>query len=166
MNTEDEYYPQWLARGVVLGEIPWEAGARTTMARFLAEFTLHDSCWISLVTDPAYEGAAVAVIRWDTFWTDGRVPFPGSVVAEWPILLIRFVRLDGLRFRGLERDIGGISRTISGAESSVAGDAARTEIADVFEGVVTLDHAPEVVVLCLDREKRLVPIPRVSPKSS
>ena len=157
----DDYYPAWLAPGLLHDNFAWEAGVRSTLPAFLAEYTLHDSSWIGLTTDPTYQGSATAVIRFDAFWTEGRVPFPGSLVAEWPILLIRFERLQSLAFVGLEQDIGGISRTITMAVSRElpGGGVHETVIEDVHGGQVTLRHAPPVTLLLFSREQQVLDLP-------
>lgn len=160
-DMSDDYYPSWLAPGMLADDFPWQAGVRTTLPTFLAEYTLHDSSWIALATDPAYAGSATAVIRFDAFWTEGRVQFPGSVVAEWPILLLHLERLVSLAFAGLDEDIGGISRTIAAADSREVNGTAlhETIVEDVHGGRVTLRHAPAVTLLLLDRERQVVPLP-------
>jgi hypothetical protein len=62
------------------------------MPHFLQEYTLHDSVWEGLWVAPA-NGEATAVMRWDSFWSEGRIPYPeGEYDLEggWPLLLIRF----------------------------------------------------------------------------
>lgn len=61
------------------------------MPAFLSEYTLHDSYWIGLHLRPGLEG--MAVVRWDTHWSGGRIVYPGSAVADWLVLLIRFERV-------------------------------------------------------------------------
>jgi hypothetical protein len=86
------YYPAWLGDALVRGSLPWDQGLSVLMPRFLHEYTLHDSVWEGLWVEPAF-GEATAVIRWDSFWSEGRIPYPeGEYDLEggWPLLLIRF----------------------------------------------------------------------------
>jgi hypothetical protein len=71
-------------------QLPLGCGITTTMAKFLDAYTLHDSYWIDITLDPTCE--ALLIIRWDTFWTDGRVVRPSSRITQWPILLVRMPR--------------------------------------------------------------------------
>jgi len=84
-------YPDWLGRRLIEDEFDWPSANSTSMPRFLSQYSLHDSYWIGIHVQPNFE--TIAVLRWDTFWTEGRVPFPGSTVEEWPVLLIQFERL-------------------------------------------------------------------------
>ena len=73
------------------GGLDWSQATTATMQQFLAAYTLHDSCWLGLFLQPAY--VSVALIRWDTFWSKGRVEYPGSMVETWPILAVRFEKV-------------------------------------------------------------------------
>lgn len=66
----------------------WKSAQSGSLIRFWEQYTLHDSSWIGAWFDPLHEQAILA-FRWDTIWTENRVPYPGSEVARWPTLLIR-----------------------------------------------------------------------------
>jgi len=80
-------YPAWLKRGLIDGDLPWSAALDVDLPAFLAQYTLHDSLWLGIWTSSI---ETVAVIRWDTFWHRDVLPYPSSLVANWPILLIQF----------------------------------------------------------------------------
>lgn len=158
-----DYYPAWLGPDLLWGEFPWEAGVATTLETFLESYTLHDSSWVGLFLDPDQNASAVAVVRWDTFSTHGRVPFPGGAVAEWPFLLIRFTGLRGVRFAGYGADAEERSpRTISLARSEAAEVGThRSVFEDIFGGRVEVEHIAQVEVLCLARDRTPHPLPGV-----
>jgi len=160
MSDDDlePYYPEWLSRGLLWEEFPWEQAVRTTMEQFLNRYTLHDSGWIAPKADAQYRGGGLAVFRFDAFWTQGRIPHPGSRVAEWPILLIRFSRLFELRLHDYEPESGGLSRTISHAETEAVGGRCRTRIWDLFGGCCELVHAKPVDILCVGRAGEVYPM--------
>jgi hypothetical protein len=158
-----DYYPSWLSEDLLWDAYPWDSGTSLTLATFLAGYTLHDSTWVGLHVDPDLDGAATAIIRWDTFWTDGRVPFPGGTVAEWPFLLIRFHGVTSVRLREFERDPTLSPRTISDASSSAVGESKyRTVVTDIMGGAVEIDHAGRVDLVCLSRERQVHLIPPVA----
>ena len=101
--VSSDYYPAWLAKALLEDSLPWPDALPTTMPEFLKSYTLHDSVWISLTLDAIYDGGGRAFLRWDTIWTDGRVPFPGSTVAEWPILIIGFSQLHSAELTGYKK---------------------------------------------------------------
>ncbi len=183
-DTAIPYYPDWLAQGLLAGTLPWNVAQPTTMAQFLTEYTLHDSYWITLWMVPYTE--AIAVLRWDTFWSRERVPYPSSAVALWPILLIRFARLYRVttvyRLKTQEFvDIG-----IAGAETHLVADQtdprayglnlSLTNWPDITpvapqvdwplqatlihgDAILELLHDTKVDLLCLDRNGTVIPIP-------
>jgi hypothetical protein len=154
------YYPDWLSAQLLWDDFPWESGLRTTVPDFLAAYTLHDSGWVGLFLDPDQQGSAIAVIRWDTFWTEGRIPFPGGTVAQWPFLLIRYAPVYAVRFTSYEVPGEAPSpRTIGGAEASVISESIhRTVVQDIFGGAVEVEHVPQVDVLCLAPDRTVLPI--------
>jgi len=120
-------FPNWIARGLREGTLPWDIAQTTTMSQFLGQYTLHDSCWIDLQIVP--QEAAIAVIRWDTIWCMDRVPFPGGYMNEWPILLIRFARMYRVvtdatwSLLGVRRLPGSVDNGIAEAETHLLRDS-------------------------------------------
>ena len=162
--TDPDYYPPWLADALLTDSLPWDQAVSTTLETFLQAYSLHDSCWITFSLDPVYDGGGLAAIRWDTFWTEGRVAYPGDMVAGWPILLIRFKRVHGCRQTGYEIEAPVPTRGIAGAECKSVADSPlmRTVVADHYGGQLELEHAPDVDILCVDRGGQVLSIPSFS----
>jgi hypothetical protein len=138
--------------------LPWSQASPTTLPTFFAAYTLHDSSWITLNTDPLYDGEARAVLQWDTHWTGGRVPYPGDLVANWPILIIKFERVSSILFQGFEGDCP--PRGVDAATTDVVSpERHRTLIEDHYGGRVELLHAPSVRLLCLSSSGQVQEIP-------
>jgi hypothetical protein len=159
--VDDPYYPAWLGGDLVEETLPWDAALATTLAHFFEQYSLHDSYWIGLYLGLNQEG--VLLLRWDTVWTEGRVPFPGPLVAEWPVLA---VRLSGLGYTDVRLKDMGISGAASGmvdARGVISGgveqEQHQTVIDDHSGGSAILIHEPGVRILCFDRERNLLPIP-------
>jgi hypothetical protein len=147
-----DHYPDWLGRDLVAGNLPWSEGVASSLPAFLDRYTLHDSYWIGLYAEPGR--CATLLLRWDTFWTQGEVPFPGSLVAEWPLLAVRFDALDRSEVRLRDH---GLASALSGPTNRAA-DAHRTHLADHHGGDATLVHAPGVRLLCLSRSREPLPL--------
>jgi hypothetical protein len=182
-----EYYPPWLGGSLVADAFPWEEATRTTLPAFVAAYTLHDSYWLGWYARPNRE--AIAILRFDTWHTGGVVPFPGSVVAHWPLLLVRVERLYQLHMDYGSSPaydavlVGTIaaarSATIPGAEREALLDAAlrqpgdqdalsaylledplyRTVFQSVGAGQVQAIHGGATDVLCLSREGDVLRLP-------
>lgn len=173
-------YPAWLGLGLLNG-IDWSASAASAMPRFLDEYTLHDSSWIGMWSEPGFE--SIALIGWDTHWSRGRVPYPiEGTPAGYPILLIQFERLwrQSLCFEGADAlgTIGGASSRELGSDEK-AGFLAQFEraterrrrgkhleesffhtiVSPVVGGDLELWHSGATRFLCLDALGGTLPIP-------
>jgi hypothetical protein len=157
--TDTSTYPEWLGPRLIDDAFPWADGVSTSLIEFFENYTLHDSFWIGLHLPLDQKSAAVALIRFDALWTDGRVHHPGSLVAEWPILLIRFSNVSVVRLAEFGKTHGFL-RTIGVAVTEATSSGQHlTRFDDVVSGRVEVEHAPRVTILCLDRSGRNVPLP-------
>lgn len=183
--TENDYYPAWLSDCILNDTFPWQAAHTVSMPDFLAQYTLHDSPWIGFWFG---NGEPMAVIRWDTFWQQERLSFPGSEVAQWPILVIKFARVYQYLIAGKwDAEEVVLGEQIALAESyrledyqreallaasfQLKGfsDDCREQFLDetlhhtLFTGTyrhpIHLLHGGKVQVLCLNRAGEVLPIP-------
>src|SRR5512145_2928691 len=79
----------------------WQQAQTSSMRRFLAEYSLHDSQWLGLETE--IHGEAVALVDWDLVWVNWEVqridiprvtlPNGGVTWASPAYLAIQFTRL-------------------------------------------------------------------------
>ena len=143
-------YPDWLGRDLIAGGLPWAVGTPASLPAFLDRYTLHQSHWIGLYTEPG--PSVTLLLRWDTFSTQGEAPFPGSQVAESPILAVRFDALERSEVRLRDR---GLASVLSGPTNRAA-DAHRTHLVDRHGGDATLIHSPGVRLLCLSQAREPV----------
>ena len=148
----DPYYPEWLGSGLIDNAVTDAVAVETTLEALLDVYTLHDSYWIALVTHP---GAAHLAIRFDANWSNGRVPYPGSLVAEWPILILTMRNLVSAR---IELRDAGIGDAISVPHDTVE-RMATTLVRDHHGGSAELVHGSSVELRCFNREGPAIPIP-------
>jgi len=137
-----------LAHRVLDGCLPWERSVELHIDDFLERYTLHDSIWIGLLTDCAFEDASIAVIRFDPVWNSS-VSTPTSVCADWPLLFLRFKSVTAINLSGF-RNIEGIQRGISSVNvEHLSDEEARTVINDHYGASVSVQHFPLVEALVL-----------------
>jgi hypothetical protein len=138
-------YPDWLGRDLLAGTLPWELGLPSSLDTFLDRFTLHDSLWVGLFTEP--ERNATLILRWT----------PPAPPADPHLLAIRF---EGLERADVKLRAGEIESVVSGPTSRAA-DWHRTQVEDRRGGSAALLHAPNVRLLCLtlDRVHLALPVP-------
>jgi hypothetical protein len=138
--------------------LPWNRSTQMHIDTFLRLYTLHDSNWIGLQMGCAWGDAAVAVFRFDPVWNSS-VSVPTSLVADWPLLFLRFSCVNTIRLSEF-RDNGGVQRGISGAAvESVSEEEAVTVITDHYGASVRLQHFPLVDVLAISATGDAIELP-------
>jgi hypothetical protein len=145
-------YPTWLGQSLLEDDLPWEAASIYSVREFLDRYTLHDSNWVTIHYDVAYEAQATLVIMWDSFWLPDEIAQSTSVVRDWPLLLIKLERVRQLATLGYE-DINGMPRGISTAEVEEVEDKFVFVIHDHYGGSVEIVFNGIAHFLVLNRAK-------------
>jgi len=139
--------PESIAKDIAQEAIRWDEAQTFSMSDFLKRYTLHDSNWLGLHADTAWDGDATAIISFDPIWNKTGTPAT-SWCPDWPVLLIRFPSVASVMLANY-KDIGGIQRGIGSAETETMNDGAViTVIEDHYGGEVTITHRDPVEVLC------------------
>ena len=147
-----------LAQCVIDDSLPWDRSIQSHIDAFLQKYTLHDSYWIGLHTNCGLDDSAVAVIVLDPVWNPS-VSAPTSLVANWPLLFIRFNCVNTIRMHGF-RDIGGIQRGISDVSvDRLSDEEAVTTISDNYGASVSLQHFPLIDALAMSTDGNLLELP-------
>jgi hypothetical protein len=143
---------------IVEESLPWDRSTQMHIAAFLKRYTLHDSYWIGVQVGCAWGDVAVAVIRFDPVWNSS-VSNPTSLVADWPLLFLRFNSVNAIRLSGF-RDNGDTQRGISNATvESVSEEETITTISDHYGASVSLQHFPLVDALAMSATEEVIEIP-------
>lgn len=160
------YHPEWLGKNIVGSNLPWERAQKDALSSFLNQYTLHDSYWIGLYLMPQRKG--ILVVRWDTFWTKGKVPYPGSAISEWPILIFQLSGLQQVEIALVEDGIAGASsQPIKKNEQgeilvSTSVVLHHTQVNDHSDGKASFVHDSVVEILCLSRNGDILEVPMQS----
>jgi hypothetical protein len=151
-NSDTEYYPAWLGQSILWDEFPWEAARTCKVQEFLEQYTLHDSSWVTIYHDIAYENQATLVIQWDAVWLPDEIARSTSVVSDWPLLLIKVQGVRQISTLGYE-NIDGMPRGISTTEVEEIEDKFVFVIHDHFGGSVEIIFDGAAHFLALNRDK-------------
>jgi hypothetical protein len=93
MDLEEDFdeldYPVWVYRELVEDYLPWEEGRQINFVEFNKKYTLHDSGWIGIFFNVAYEQTATLAIRWDAVWLPDEIAKSTSIVSDWPSILVK-----------------------------------------------------------------------------
>lgn len=93
MNLEEPFdklnHPNWFYGDLVEDCLPWQQGKKMTFEEFHQKYTLHDSYWIGIFFNVAYEQTATLAIEWDAVWLPERLKQSTATVSDWPYLFIQ-----------------------------------------------------------------------------
>jgi hypothetical protein len=152
-----EYYPSWLWQSLFEDNLPWHLAKDYTVQKFLKKYTLHDSIWITLTQDIAYENAAILVIRWDAVWLPDEIYQSTSIVKDWPILFVKVENVHQISFLGY-KDVGNIARGIASAEIEEIDGKQVWVINDHYGGSIDIAFGGKTWFLGLDRGQEILKI--------
>ena len=114
MNSIDDFdeldHPDWFYREIVEDYLPWEQGRKTNFTEFNKKYTLHDSGWIGIFFNVAYEQTATLAIRWDAVWLPDEIAESTSIVSNWPYLFIQLKNIEQFSTSNYD-DIGSLDTT-------------------------------------------------------
>lgn len=147
----------WLYEAVIRDTLPWGEAKGCSFREFSEKYTLHDSVWVGVFYDVAYDDSAVLAIIWDAVWLPDELAQSTSVVGEWPLLFIKVGGASRVSTSGY-KDIGGLQRGIAAAEIKEAGGTDILVITDHYGGSVEVSFSGELMFLALDRDRRVLPI--------
>ena len=150
-------HPDWLYREVIEDTLPWNEAKEYSFQEFSEKYTLHDSVWVGLFYDVAYENNVILTIIWDAVWLPDEIAQSTSVVAEWPLLFIKIGDVLRVSTSGY-KDIGGLQRGIGAAGIEQVDGTKLLVISDLYNSTVEISFAGGLKFLALDREGRVLRI--------
>lgn len=150
--TLEDYYPKWLGQSVIEDDLPWNFAECLTFQEFSETYTLHDSIWVTIYQNVAYDDSVTLVIRWDAVWLPDEVAASTSFVADWPLLFIKIENVHQISTSGY-RDVGGIQRGIGKAEIEGVDGKQLLVISDHYGGNVEIIFSGKLSFLALNRNK-------------
>jgi hypothetical protein len=147
----------WVASAIVNGDLPWNSALRISFEEFSKKYTLHDSTWVGIFADVAYDKSLVLAFKWDSVWLPEGIYHPSERVANWPILFIRIPNSLSLtleKFSDIERMQRGVGRA-----SVVADSKGRSLIIEDHYGAsVVIVFQGDFEFLALDNKKTVIKI--------
>jgi hypothetical protein len=150
-------YPDWLYQSIIDNTLNWKEAKEYSFQEFSEKYTLHDSYWIGLFYDVAYENNIILAIVWDAVWLPDEIVPSTSIVSEWPLLIIKVEDVLQVSTSGY-KDIGCISRGIATAEIEDIDDKHLLVISDHYGGNVEITFSGKLKFLGIDRKGECLPI--------
>jgi hypothetical protein len=114
--------------------VDWAQGQRTTMAAFLARYTLHDSAIDQVIFSA--DGSAQLTVAWDPVWLErpfAQAGLPPPTMRHYALYL-KFVHVLGARIDDFLPDEQPFSNgTIAGANTQLLSVTQRADLRDALE---------------------------------
>ena len=159
----DHILPPDIASMLIDGDMPWDRGTEFRAAAFLEHYTLHDSGWLGMHIDCGWHDTVVAAISFDPVW-NRHIAQPTSLVADWPLLFLRFESVSSIQMSGFA-EIGGIQRGISAVTvESVSDEECVTTITDHFGASIRIQHFSLIHGLLFSPAGDLLALPATTPQ--
>lgn len=150
-------YPSWLYQELIDDLLPWHKGKGMTFRDFNKRYTLHDSYWIGIFYNVAYEQAVTLAIVWDAVWLPDKIKESMSVVNEYPYLFIRLTSVEQVSTANFA-EIEGISRAIAGCEFEEVEEKKFLVIDDVYKGQINIIYTGKEIFLALEKDRSILKI--------
>jgi hypothetical protein len=161
MDSEEHFdeldHPDWVYKELVENYLPWEEGIKMSFTKFNTKYTLHDSGWIGIFFNVAYEQTATLAIRWDAVWLNDEIAKSTSIVSDWPYLFIQLTNIEQFSTSNYD-DIGSLPRSISGYKFEEIDGKKFLKIDDVFGGQINIIYQGEETFLAMEKDKRILSI--------
>lgn len=150
-----------LATQLIEGTLPWQRSTQLHIETFLRACTLHDSDWVGMHVDCGWKDSAISIMKFDPVWHPW-VSTPTSIVADWPILFVRFNCVSLIRLSKFSA-AGDIQRGISGVTMEhISDEEVITRIDDHYGASISLQHFPLVDLLLLSASEAVIDLPSFS----
>lgn len=150
-------YPDWLYQAVIEDDLPWHEAKECSFQEFSEKYTLHDSHWLGLFHDVAYENNVTLVIVWDPYWLPAEIAQRSSFVAEWPFLFVRIENVSQVSTSGYV-DIEGVQRGIAMAEIERVDRTNLLVVSDHYGGSVEISFVGRLKFLAFDVNQKSLSI--------
>jgi len=137
-----------IASQILEDDSRWDLAEEFHIDSFLKSYSLHDSYWISLQTNCAWENSAVAIIQLDSVWNPF-VSAPTSHVADWPLLLLRFSCVSAIHLSGFRDNVRcqrGIGNVLV---DHISEEEVTTKFLDHYGASVEVRHFPLIKALAM-----------------
>ncbi|URD51783.1 hypothetical protein [Chroococcidiopsis sp. CCNUC1] len=147
-------YPIWLYHELIDDILPWQQGQKIAFKQFNAKYTLHDSYWVGIFYDVAYQQSVTLAIQWDAVWLPKEMKENNSVVNE-PYLFIRLTDVEQVSTANYT-NLNSICRAIAGCEFEEVEGKKFLAIDDVYGGQVNVLYQGEETFLALEKDRSIL----------
>ena len=160
MNLEEHIdemdYPNWMYRALIEDDLPWENARQMEFQEFHNTYTLHDSHWIGIFHNVAYEQSLTMVILWDEFWLPSRIKENISSTSDRTFLFIKLMKAVEVSMSNYDSSYGLFQRCISASNIEEIAGKKFLAIDDVLGGQVNIIYEGVEQFLAIQSNKYLL----------
>lgn len=156
-NDNELEHPNWFYRDLVEDCFPWQQGTKMSFKAFNSKYTLHDSYWIGVFFNVAYERTVTLAIRWDAVWLPDEIQKSTSIVKDYPYLFIQLTDVEQFSTTNYGNDLSS-TRTISDCEFEEIQGKNFLAIDDVYGGQISILYQGEETFLAMERNRKILAI--------
>ena len=156
-NFDELDYPDWVYREIIEDGLPWQKGRKINFSEFNKKYTLHDSNWIGIFFNVAYDQTATLAIQWDAVWLPDEIAQSTSIVSDWSFLFIQLENIEQFSSSNYV-DIMGTCRSIAGCEIEKIDGRKFLAIDDVYGGQVNIIYQGDETFFAIEKNKNVLSI--------
>jgi hypothetical protein len=153
--------PAWIERCIIKNDLPWKKSKGHGFSNFYKKHTLHDSYWIGIFHNVAYDNSITLAIEWDADCLPKDLKSCLTNPDDWLYLFIRITGVKQVLSSGYEntKDIPrGIQRSILKLDLKTEDKGHSLLISDKYGGDVKIIFNGKCVFLVLDEDKQIIKV--------
>lgn len=153
-----ERYPSWVHNLLINNNLLWEKGLKSTFQEFGKTFTLHDSHWVELHYNVAYDDTAILVIDWDNVWLPNYLKQQLNPDVSLILLFIKLYQVKQISTSGYHqwKESYPIHRGISDYEIQIIDQHSLLVISDFYGGCVEIIFSGSTSFLSVTQEQHVL----------
>jgi hypothetical protein len=162
MNSEEDFdeldYPGWMYRALVEDDLPWKCAKKMEFNEFDTNYTLHDSHWIGIFYNVAYQQSATLAILWDEFWLPNRIKETISPNSDRTFLFIKLTSVQEISTSNFDSSFVSFQRCIASWSVQIINGQKILGVDDVLGGQVNIIYDGEEQFLAIESSKKMLTI--------
>lgn len=112
-----------------------------------------------MIINSPLENSLTFVLRWDSFWNKDLVEHPGSKVSTWPILVIKILEVENIKYSGVGYQSDS-SNIISDIDLIKDNDMYISEVMTIDGNKITIFHKGNYQTICYNKDGDFISLNR------
>ncbi len=157
-TIDENEYPNWIYKSLIEDDLPWEDTSNINFIEFDKTYSLHDSHWLGIFYNIAYEQSATLAILWDEFWLPDRVKEKIAPDYNRIFLFVKLMVVEQISTNNFDSSYELYQKCISTCDIEIIDDRKFLAIDDVVGGQVNIIYSGREKFLAIDSKRRVLTI--------